>query len=279
MIPRYPHSTYSDLFTKYFLYVRPFYTLLALYLKGQEAFHVSKYALWVKECKQITSEQIGGMIEKETRTYWGSGFSLRTIRQAQAAMSNRLGIKRLQDACDDITKTHHRSMGHSEQTGRIEYDREAQVTPCQDDKMERHKILCDYVHIHQWGLDGRSTHRPVGIQEEISSAPMMTRIEDRLKRIEGTLETFSKTMEALSRLVKNQQTPPGSGLPRDLRRHEEMQDEDEDMYRDGADLGVLGGADWLGADQDSANDVEGLDASLDCGDQGEHGFPHSKSLF
>ena len=121
----------------------------------------------------------------------------------------------------------------------------------------------------------------MGIQEEVSSAPMTTRIEDQLKRIEGTLETFSKTIEALLQLVKDQQTSLGSGLPRNLQRQEKTQDdyEDEDMYQDGADLGVLGGTDWLGADQDSANDVEGLDASLDCGDQGEHGFPHSKSLF
>jgi len=69
-------------------------------------------------------------------------------------MLNWLGIKHLQDACDEIMKTHHRSMGHSEQTGCIEYGWEAQVTPCQDDEMECHKILCNYLHIHQWGLDG-----------------------------------------------------------------------------------------------------------------------------
>ena len=161
------------------------------------------------------------MIEKETLEHWGYKFSLRTIRQAQSAMSNRLCAKRIQDACDEITRTHHRSMGHSVQTGRIEYDRQARAIPCQDDEMECHKVLCDYLHIHQWGLDGGSTHKAVEILEETSKVDLFEEIKD-------TLGTLLRLVE------KAQLASPSSGLPEDLKAQKKTN----------ADGGLDGGGDW-----------------------------------
>lgn len=162
------------------------------------------------------------MIGDITEEVWGARFQLRTMRQAQAAMSRRLGIEQLIIKSNAILDAHHIAMKHSANTGRREYDREERAVPIGDEAMECQKILCDYLHDRQWGLDvatvqDKPTNRPVGpLAQSLENLQQI--LEDRLRPMEQMLTRIEASLHTLG-------TSHAQSHPKSQSGHGSIQDE------------------------------------------------------
>jgi len=213
---------------------------------------------------------IGNITEKE----WGARFQLQTIRQAQAAMSEKAALAELVKMTEKITRTHHDAMKHSARTGRTEYTREADcVVICNDTEMERQKIMCDFLHRYQWQLDeARVQHKPVSDLQKLLDECFTTMEQSLTKKIEAMFTAY--TSHAQSR-------------PNTLSGHGSMQDTSM-LGSDDEECDFDSSSNWdvcydTPADEafdSSSHWDDGYDTSADEGfDNGDPGELHYTAVF
>ena len=203
------------------------------------------------------------MIGNVTEKQWGARFQLQAIRQAQAAMSRKIGIQQLLEKAEEITSAHHHAMKHSVRTGIIQYDREDRALPCDDDEMQRQRLLCDYIHCHQWGLGGgKAQDEPnhLAAMEKAIVQLLDQKVSEAFTRL-SAWNVQSHSIAQLDHGSTQDEQPPASGT-------EEMSSDGpiEDNSMSEWDIGG-GGSDSV--DWGGHSDGTPMDDGSDNGDFGE----------
>ena len=230
-----------------------------------------KYSLWTRKCTQITSDQLSDAIGDVTQEVWGARFQLRTMRQAQGAMSDRLGLAQLNSSFSRVVNAHHNAMGHSAFTGTTEYAREDKLVPCHEDEMELQKNMCDVIHHLQWGLDVPR------LQDEPVNKPVND-VQPSLAEIQQVIINSNKALEQsitrkVETLLSTWSASHAHSYPRTLPEDSSSQDEQsqgdrmEEVDRDEPIELVWDDGEW---DVGSMDEVVGdTDCSSDYSDSGE----------